>query len=164
MVISLFILPLTLLVDSKIRWTWFGMDWPMALTFIYMVFVFFRRDFREAIFSIFYCAILSHAFTSLSFSQILAPYLLIFAVITFLNTRIITETYLYHAFWVFSLLFVFIAFQLITVEENFFNLFLTHNGIFIVLYCLLNALASVVFFMVFDRIFDSIFKPKKSYL
>lgn len=161
--LSLLIVPLVLLLDSKWSLAMVGLAWPTQLSFIFLAFLGIKRPLREAVWGLLLFAVLAHSQGHMSLSEILLPYLLILLVIHTAKKRLTSETYLFEAVWVMGLFFLFLCLQHLFYEYDTFFSFRFYTSLKLVAYTFVHGGLAFIGFIFWDWLFANVFERKKNF-
>ena len=161
--LSLLIVPLVLLLDSKWSLAMVGLAWPTQLSFIFLVFLAFKRPLREAVWGILLFAILAHSQGKMSLSEISVPYFAILLIVNIIKKRLTTETYLMEAIWVMGLFFLFLCLQHLFYDYETFFTFRFYTSLKVLGYTCLHGGFAFVGFIFLDWLFANAFERKKNF-
>ena len=159
--LDFFILPILLFLDSQIRFAALGLPWPLQSSFIFLFFVFVKRDQKMSLCVAVYCLCLAKVFSVIDFWPLFVSYALVWGAVYFVKKRIVVETFLFEALWSSVLFFAFLCVQFALTGWAGFAGFFARKSTQMGMYVLLHFAIAFFALIVLDRLYGRAFAKRR---
>lgn len=163
MVFILLMIILTFFLDTQLHWGFWGLSGPWQLSFVFLTYLFLKRQLSEVVWALIFFALCAHAQSVMSLSEIVVPYLFLFFVVGYFKKLLMTETYLYEACVVTGLFILFLNVQALYYDFEGYFVVRYYSQFKLLPYAIFHGLVAFVSFIFLDIIFDKIDDRKNVY-